>query len=232
MHEHTHSDGVTCPDPGETVRSHCGRHASERRAADSPRPARAGRGAPPGLSTVGRRQILLAGTATLAALAGCGSGDGDVPDPVTLTTDDACEVCGMIIPNHPGPSVEIFYRDQRPSGHENPARFCSTWEAFEYDFERDWTVEAFYVTDYSAVDWSLSTAGGDQLLSRHPEASAFVDAESVTFVVGSDVKGAMGRDLIGFSNRADAEAFRDDYRGSLSAFNDVTSETIAGLSQG
>ncbi|MEF8852600.1 MAG: nitrous oxide reductase accessory protein NosL [Haloarculaceae archaeon] len=223
MHDHT-SDGSTCshrvpdgPEPtGADGRQHRGR---------------AKRDALPGLPTVDRRQVLLGGTAVLAALAGCGSGDGDAPEPVTLTTDDSCEVCGMVIPNHPGPSAEVFYADRRPSGHDNPARFCSTWEAFQYDFDRDWSVEVFYVTDYSSVDWSLSEAGGDRLISTHPEASAFVDAETVTFVVGSEIKGAMGRDLIAFSDRADAESFRDEYGGSLAGFDDVTPETIAGLSQ-
>jgi len=141
-------------------------------------------------------------------------------------------VCGMVIPNHPGPSAEIFYADERPSGHDNPARFDSTWEAFQYDFERGdrgWTREAFYVTDYSAVDYSVTEEGGDRVISTHPEAEAFADVESVTFVVGSAVKGAMGRDLIAFTERGDAESFADEYGGSLAAFDEVTPETIAQL---
>jgi nitrous oxide reductase accessory protein NosL len=183
---------------------------------------------------VGRRQVLLGGTALLAALAGCGSGSGAAPDPITLTTDDQCDVCGMVIPNHPGPSTQIFYADERPSGHDNPARFDSTWEAFQYNFDRldeGWSVDAFYVTDYSSVDYSVSQEGGDSIISTHPEAEAFVDAEEVTFVVGSEVKGAMGRDLIAFSEEGDAESFSDEYGGSLTTFDDVTRETIAQLGQ-
>jgi nitrous oxide reductase accessory protein NosL len=185
-----------------------------------------------------RRVLASAGAVAATALAGCGQFTGTptsgAPEPVTLTTDDSCDVCGMVIPNHPGPSTEIFYRDQRPSGHDNPARFDSTWEAFQYHFERrdqGWTASAFYVTDYSAVDYDISTAGGDRLISTHPEADAFVDAEAVTFVVGSEVKGAMGRDLIAFSDADDASAFRDEYGGSLATFDDVTPETVAQLGQ-
>jgi nitrous oxide reductase accessory protein NosL len=179
------------------------------------------------------RRTVLAGTVGAAAwLAGCGgnaSGD-EVPEPVTLDQSDQCDVCGMVIPNHPGPSAQIFYRDQRPSSHDNPARFCSTWEAFQYDFERQdrgWRRAVFYVTDYSAVEYELTRDGGDTLVSTHPEAGAFVDATAVTFVVGSEVKGAMGRDLIGFSDRADAEAFRDDHGGDLTTFDAVDRDTIA-----
>jgi len=239
MSHHTHPDGRTCSHcdhPGE-VGSGPGQECSEAEAVIGRECSGAvgeshDESQVRGLPSVDRRQVLLGGTAVLASFAGCGSGDGDVPEPVTLTTDDSCEVCGMVIPNHPGPSTEIFYADQQPSGHDNPARFDSTWEAFEYDFERDWSVDAFYVTDYSAVDWSLSEAGGDRLISTHPEASAFVDAETVTFVVGSEIKGAMGRDLIAFSEQSDAESFRDEYGGSLAGFDDVTPETIAQLSQG
>jgi nitrous oxide reductase accessory protein NosL len=138
----------------------------------------------------------------------------------------------MVIPNHPGPTSEIFYRDQEPSGHENPARFDSTWEAFQYDFERrnrGWTRVAFYVTDYSTVDYELTTDAGDTLISTHVEATDFADATAVTFVVGSEIKGAMGRDLIAFSREADAEQFQRDYGGELRTFNQVSEQTIAGL---
>lgn len=184
------------------------------------------------------RRTVLAGTAALgvSALAGCsgisGGGGGEPPEPITLTQEHSCDVCGMVIPNHPGPSAEVFYPGREPAGHANPARFDSTWEAYQFDFERrdeGWEPAAFYVTDYSAVDYRTFTDGGDTLVSTHPEASSFVDSEAVTYVVGSEVKGAMGRDLIGFSDRADAESFRDDHGGQLMRHGDVTRATIASL---
>ncbi|MFB6106430.1 MAG: nitrous oxide reductase accessory protein NosL [Halobacteriaceae archaeon] len=190
-------------------------------------------------AAVTRRALLGGGAAVaVAAVAGCAGrpgGDGDGPDPVTLTTADACDVCGMVIPNHPGPSAEIFYADHGPTGHDGPAHFDSTWEAFEYDFEKQdagWTREAFYVTDYSAVDYEVFTEGGDSLLSTHPEAGAFVDAAAVTFVVGSEVRGAMGRDLVGFSAADDARAFREEYGGETATLDEVTPMTVAQLGQG
>jgi nitrous oxide reductase accessory protein NosL len=140
----------------------------------------------------------------------------------------------MVIPNHPGPSAEIFYPDREPGGHANPARFDSTWEAYQFDFERrdeGWEAAAFYVTDYSSVDYRTFTEGGDTLISTHPEAEAFVSAEAVTYVVGSEVKGAMGRDLVGFTDHGDAESFRDEHGGQLMSHGDVTPATIASLGQ-
>lgn len=189
---------------------------------------RAGR--PDGVS---RRTVLVGGFGVVVGLAGClGGQTGETPPPMGLSQSDQCEVCGMVIPNHPGPSAEIFYRDQQPSGHDNPARFDSTWEAFQYDFERGdrgWTREVFYVTDYSAVEYDLRRDGGDLLISTHPAAEAFVDATTVTFVVDSEVKGAMGRDLVGFSDAGDAEQFQSEHGGQLMQFEDVTRDTIAQL---
>jgi nitrous oxide reductase accessory protein NosL len=207
------------PGTGDGRECGCARHTHSR-----------ANGGEPGLT---RRGAIVGGVGLAVGLAGClGSGGGEVPEPVALTQADQCEVCGMVIPNHPGPSAEIFYRDQRPSGHDNPARFCSTWEAFQYDFERrdrGWTRDAFYVTDYSTVDYDLVTDAGDTLISTHPEAAAFVDAAGVTFVAGSEVKGAMGRDLIAFSAAGDAEAFQAEYGGDRLALDEVTRQTIATL---
>ena len=189
-------------------------------------------------TTPNRRAVLLSGAGLAVALAGCVGDDGrdgteaDAPDPVTLTRADQCELCGMVIPNHPGPVAEVFYVDQQPSGHENPARFCSTWEAFRYDFERrnrGWERTAFYVTDYSTVDYELITDAGDTLISTHVAASAFAAATEVTFVVGSEVKGAMGRDLIGFSDREEAAAFQREHGGELATFGEITEATIGQL---
>ncbi|CCQ32430.1 NosL family copper-binding protein [Halorhabdus tiamatea SARL4B] len=165
-------------------------------------------------------------------MAGCLS--SEAPDPVTLGTDDACDVCGMVIPQHPGPSAEVFYQDEKPSNHDNPARFDSTWEAFQYDFERrdrGWTRTAFYVTDYSSVDYDIFTDAGTTFISTHPAAEAFTPASEVTFVVGSAVEGAMGRDLIAFSENEDATALADEYGGSTAQFDDVSRSTIAELAQ-
>ncbi|MFB6165415.1 MAG: nitrous oxide reductase accessory protein NosL [Haloarculaceae archaeon] len=189
------------------------------------------------IAGVPRRRVLAGVAAGTAALAGCssgsdGGGGGDRPDPVTLTTDDQCEVCGMVIPNHPGPSTEIFYADHTPTGHPNPAHFDSTWEAFQYDFRRGdqgWQRSVMYVTDYSAVDYRIRTDQGDRLISRHPKASAFVAADDVTFVAGSAVKGAMGKDLIGFGERGDARSFADEHGGQLVGLGDVSRELIAQL---
>ncbi|MFC6872538.1 nitrous oxide reductase accessory protein NosL [Halobellus marinus] len=185
--------------------------------------------------SLSRRRFLLASAGVASAsTAGClgGGDDADAPEPITVPEGATCEVCGMVIRQHPGPTTEIFYRDQQPSGHENPARFDSVWEAYQYEFEKDdagWEDVAFYVTDYSSVDYETFEDGGDTLITRHYEASSFAPASEVTYVVNSEVKGTMGRDLLGFTERSDAEAFQSEWGGSLTTHDGVTPEIIAGL---
>ncbi|WP_136715758.1 nitrous oxide reductase accessory protein NosL [Halorientalis salina] len=186
-----------------------------------------------------RRRLVAGAAAGVGAVAGCTELSSEstpsepLPDPVTMTTDDACEACGMIIPNHPGPTTEVFYPEHTPSGHANPARFCSTWEAFHYDFQRQdrgWDRSVMYVTDYSAVDYRLMSERGETLISTHVDAEAFVDAREVVFLAGSAIKGAMGRDLLAFSDRADADDLESEYGGELVELDEVTPQLISQLS--
>lgn len=179
--------------------------------------------------SVTRRSVLRAALAAGAAsLAGCAA--GETPDAVTIPPDATCDVCGMVIAEHPGPSAQAFYAGQEPGGHPNPARFDSTWEAFGFEFEReDWNREAFYVTDHSAVEYEIRTVEGDPVISRHVDAGSFADAAAVTFVADSAVLGTMGADLLGFSERADATSFQDEHGGELVTADEVTPALISQL---
>lgn len=131
----------------------------------------------------------------------------------------------MVIQNHPGPNGQIFYADNTPEGHDNPARFdalrgCLFPSLFEHE-RYDWEVIGVYVTDYSRVDYSLSTEMGETYISSHTDAHSFVIAQDATFVVGSDLYGAMGRDFIPFSQRADAKSLADERGGELVSFDSI-----------
>jgi copper chaperone NosL len=50
------------------------------------------------------------------------------------------------------------------------------------------------------------------------------------YVVGSDVYGPMGRELMPFTNGDDAKEFMKDHKGrAVLRFKDVTAETLKGL---
>jgi nitrous oxide reductase accessory protein NosL len=176
-----------------------------------------------------RRTVLVAGASAAAvALAGCTSssfGGGSTPDPIALDAGQACDNCGMIIQKHPGPVGQVFFADNAPEGHDNPAYFDALKQClFPYRLEREsrgWSVVAQYVTDYSAVDYTVTTEGGDSFISSHVGTTAFAPAEELYYVVESEVNGAMGPDFVPFSDEADATAFAEEYGGDVVEYGDI-----------
>jgi len=179
-------------------------------------------------STAPTRRTVLAGTATLLALAGC-QGTSDAAAPVTIEDGENCDQCGMVIGEHPGPAGQTYYQDKTPTGHDAPARFCSTTCTYRHRFAKEqagWTPAATFLTDYSAVDYVVSSDGGATVLSRHLKAAAFADTSGLTVVANTDVQGAMGPALVPFSDSADAEAFADEYGGQTLPAEEIPRQLV------
>lgn len=186
---------------------------------------------------VSRRRLLAAAAAgTAVATAGCLGDSEDAPDPVALDGGQACDSCDMQIDVHPGPAGQAYYLDDPPADlpdrEDGAAYFCSSQCTYGYTLEREQRgVEpaGVYATDYSAVDWQVFDDDGVAVISAHLDATAFADATELTYVVDSDVEGAMGASLVGFSDGDDAESFADEHGGTLLDHGDVTLETLAAL---
>jgi len=57
-----------------------------------------------------------------------------------------------------------------------------------------------------------------------------IDGLKAFYVIGSDVYGPMGRELIPFGSRSDAEEFRKDHQGkAVLEFNGITPDAVKGL---
>ena len=57
-----------------------------------------------------------------------------------------------------------------------------------------------------------------------------IKGKAAFFVIGSDVLGPMGKELIPLANEADAKEFMRDHKGSkILHFDEVTAELIKGL---
>jgi hypothetical protein len=76
--------------------------------------------------------------------------------------------------------------------------------------QRDWTAEVVYVTDYSTVDYELTTRNGETYISTHTAAESFERAPDVRYVAGN----------------SDLEAFREEHGGDVVEFSDITPESI------
>lgn len=177
------------------------------------------------------RRRVTRGAAVLVAVGVAGCSGDDAPEAVTIESGDACDECGMVIADHPGPVGETFFEDESPRDDGGPALFCSASCAYRYTIDREnegWTRRVMYLTDYSSVDYEV-TGDGAPVITAHLEASAFGNVDDLEVIVDSDVEGAMGPSLIPFSAGDDAAAFHDEYGGQRMAATDVTDDTLAGI---
>jgi copper chaperone NosL len=179
-----------------------------------------------------RRGVLTgAGATLLASMAGCAAlNGGSTPAAVSIGGQASCDVCGMIIQKHPGPNGQIFYADHDPERHDPPFLFDSLKAcAFDHYFtsqRQDRSTEAFYVTDYSSVDYTVSEKNGKANISSHETPKSFEKAKSVSYVVDAEVYGAMGTDFIPFSDEDEAGDFVEKYGGEVVPFGDITPATL------
>lgn len=125
---------------------------------------------------------------------------------------DKCPVCGMFVYKYPDWVAQVVYKDGSADF------FDGTKDLFKYYFNvRKYNpkrsqadIAVLYVSEY--YDMKL------------------IKAEDAFFVIGSDVYGPMGRELIPLTSRAAAETFKADHKGkTIFEFKDVTEKTIEKL---
>jgi copper chaperone NosL len=125
---------------------------------------------------------------------------------------DKCPVCGMFVAEYRDFIAEIVFKDGFRAYFDGPK------DMFRFYFEPDkylpgrklGDIVAVYVTDY----YSLET----------------IDAVQAFFVLGSDVRGPMGNELVPIKKESDAQTFLKDHKGkSVLRFKQVTLELVNGL---
>jgi len=125
---------------------------------------------------------------------------------------EKCPVCGMFVAKHPAWAAEIRF------GDGSRVLFDGAKDLFKFVFKvkdygpsaRRTDVERILVSDYYSLE---------------P-----VPAGDAWFVVGSDVYGPMGHELVPFRLEADAREFLRDHRGrQVVRFSEVTPALVAEL---
>lgn len=125
---------------------------------------------------------------------------------------DKCPVCGMFVAKYPDWVTAVRFHDGSQVFFDGPK------DLFKYlgDMKRYAPVkkmediEAIMVKDYYRL--------------------SFIDARKARYVIGSDIYGPMGRELIPLEQEADAKAFMNDHRGkNILKFSEVTREVIKSL---
>ena len=125
---------------------------------------------------------------------------------------DKCPVCGMFVAKYPDFLAQIILKDG------SVAHFDGAKDMFKYYFNMKKyapgkgfpDIDSVYVTDY----YTLYPA----------------DGERAFYVIGSNVFGPMGRELIPFEKEKDATEFVKDHKGkAILRFREITPDTIKGL---
>jgi len=134
------------------------------------------------------------------------------PAPIRPAAGDKCPVCGMFTAKHPDFVAQLTFADGVSVTFDGPKDlFKFILDLKRYDPAHASTdIASIRVTEY----YDLSP----------------IDARTAWFVIGSDVSGPMGGELVPFATGDDAEAFRVDHRGTeVLRFEEVSGGTVREL---
>lgn len=132
--------------------------------------------------------------------------------PIKPSPKDKCPVCGMFVAKYPDFIAEIVFKDG------SYAVFDGTKDMFKYYFnlkkynpqKKISDIGSVFVTDYYSLN--------------------LVDGWKANYVMGSNVYGPMGKELIPFEKEAEAKEFMNDHTGkSLLKFKHITLQLVKGL---
>jgi nitrous oxide reductase accessory protein NosL len=133
--------------------------------------------------------------------------------PYTQPADrDKCPVCGMFVAKYPDWIAEAVFRDSAYAVFDGPKdlfKYLANLKKYAQGRSEP-DIEVLYVMDYYTVK---------------P-----IDAHTAYYVIGSDVFGPMGAELIPFEKEADAREFLKDHQGKrILRFKEITHDVLKGL---
>lgn len=152
--------------------------------------------------------LLLAGWAALAAA----QGGIAVPKPGPR---DTCPVCGMLVSKYPNWAATVLYKDGHAhyfDGAKDMFKYLADLPKYAPGHKRG-DIKSIVVTEY----YGLSK----------------IDATQAFYVVGSDVLGPMGHELVPLQSKADAEDFFKEHKGKrVLRFDEVKGGVLENLDEG
>jgi copper chaperone NosL len=130
------------------------------------------------------------------------------------SSGDKCPVCGMFVAKYPDFVAQIVFKDG------THAFFDGVKDMIKYYFDlpkynpakTPTDIAAIYVSDYYKLK--------------------LIDGLQAWYVIGSDVFGPMGKELIPFKDESAAKEFKVDHKATaILSFNQITIEMIKTLDQ-
>ncbi len=127
----------------------------------------------------------------------------DIPK-ITVTKEDKCPVCGMYLHYYPNWVARITY------SKEEVYSFDGIKDMLKFYFNNEKGIKSVWVQDY----YTLRT----------------LDAKKAFYVIGSDVLGPMGNELIAFATLKSAKNFSLEHKGKkVFPFNKLTEKMVRSI---
>ena len=129
--------------------------------------------------------------------------------PAEVKKSDKCPVCGMFVAGYKNWLAEIIFTDRTYAVFDGPKdMFRYYLDLKKYNPSKTASdISAIYTTDYYSTELK--------------------DARKVYFVLGSDVNGPMGAELVPLATEAAAKEFLKDHQGKrILKFTEVTMEHL------
>ncbi len=132
--------------------------------------------------------------------------------PAAPSARDKCPVCGMFVAKYPDWIAQIALKDGAHiffDGAKDLFKYCLNMKKY-HPGKGATDIDSIYLKDYYSLE--------------------FLDGHKAWYVIGSDIYGPMGRELIPFKKETDAREFMKDHQGkSLLRFKDIHSDVIKTL---
>jgi copper chaperone NosL len=139
---------------------------------------------------------------------------GEEIKPAKITPADKCPVCGMFVAKYPDFVDQIAFKDG------THAFFDGVKDMMKYYF------------DLPKYNPKKNTADIAAILVTDYYSMTLVDGFQAFYVIGSDVYGPMGKELMPFKDEAAAKEFKVDHKGTaILSFKDITPEIIKTLDE-
>ncbi|MBI5074233.1 MAG: nitrous oxide reductase accessory protein NosL [Nitrospirae bacterium] len=129
--------------------------------------------------------------------------------PVSTKKDDKCPVCGMFVAKYTHWLAEVVFRDGTYAVFDGPK------DMFKYYLNLQKYAPAKKTADITGI------------FVTEYYSTKLIDARKLFFVIGSDVYGPMGDELIPLFSEADAREFMRDHKGTrILKFPEVTNALL------
>ncbi|MDY0320878.1 MAG: nitrous oxide reductase accessory protein NosL [Arcobacteraceae bacterium] len=132
--------------------------------------------------------------------------------PIVVPSDAKCPVCGMFVAKYPKWAAHTKLKDGKEFFYDG------TKDMFKFIFEAK-----SYSHNYTKDDFDIISVSDYYTLDK-------IDGKQAFYVLGSNVYGPMGKELIPFKTKEDAENFSKNYQGKqILKFEEITKDLVFAL---